>query len=439
MLQGESSLLVMKPPTSSIRSPSAERRLPGLRTLVLLSALAFPWACSSDSSGPTPDPRVPTTMTAVEGVGLQAPARTVLPEGPTIQLLDQFGDPMQGVTVLFQVVEGGGSAPVSNVSTDTQGRARGTWILGPISGSGQRLRASAGALAVDFQASAVEAVPGQSYLGRAGYTQYLAGDLPLVLSAPHGGDLTPAEIPDRTYGTTGQDRNTLDLALRIREAIKTQTGSYPHIILSRLHRTKLDPNREIVEAAQGDPESERAWWEFQTFIEAAEEMVAEDYGRGFYIDLHGHGHEIQRLELGYLLTSADLANPNEVLSGSSFADKSSLRALAQTAGIAFADLVRGPTSLRSPPGGRVLSCSPEPEPTQPWNRSLLQRWIQYGTPRIQGRRVRQRRADRMQLHRCPGHRSQPPELRGSPGEVTGRILLHPPGVGTGPLSSPVGG
>ena len=177
--------------------------------------------------------------------------------------------------------------------------------------------------------------------------QYLPGELPLVLSAPHGGDLHPAEIPDRSYGTTGADRNTKDLALRIRDAVKAETGSYPHVIISHLHRIKLDPNREIVEAAQGDLEAERAWWEFQTFIDEATDIVEDKFGEGLYIDLHGHGHDIQRLELGYLLSSADLAESNEVLSGASFINKSSFKALGQAPGVNFADLIRGPQSLGS--------------------------------------------------------------------------------------------
>jgi hypothetical protein len=264
-----------------------------------------------------------------------------------VEVLDQFGDAMVGVSVSFQILEGGGNTPVSSRQTDSQGRARTPWILGRGVGSSQRFKASVGALSVEFQAVAIEAVPGQSYFGRNGYTEYLPGELPLVLSAPHGGDQKPTEIPDRTYGVTGADRATRELALQIRETIKAQTGFYPHIILTHLHRSKLDPNREIVEAAQGDPESERAWWEFQTFIDEAGQLVEETFGEALYIDLHGHGHDIQRLELGYLLSSSDLANTNEVLSGPSFINKSSFRALGQGAGVNFADLIRGPLSLGS--------------------------------------------------------------------------------------------
>ncbi len=312
---------------------------------LLLAVTSF-GACG-DSSGPTDLRRAVTTLNAVEGIGLQAPAGTVLPAGPTVEVLDQNGKPISGEAVSFQVSGGGGTALVSRRTTNAQGQVRIPWLLGIVPGTTQRLTASVGGLSVVFEAHTIEALPGESYLGRNGYTEYLPGELPLVVSAPHGGDQRPAEIPDRTYGTMAQDRNTLDLALKIRNAVKARTGFYPYVILSRLHRTKLDPNREIVEAAQGDPESERAWWEFQTYIEEAERLVTEAYGEGFYIDLHGHGHPIDRLELGYMLSASDLANTDQNLSAQSYVNKSSVRALAQKPGIAFTSLIRGPSSLGS--------------------------------------------------------------------------------------------
>lgn len=322
-------------------------RLPGRRvrlSLALVAALAWTQACS-DSNGtvtPPPDP-TPTTLSVVEGSGLQAPAGTILPEGPTVQVRDQDGKPMQGITVAFSVTAGGGSVVYPNVATDLLGRARTTWILGETVAAAQGLRATVGSLSADVQAQIVQPVPGQSYYGRSEYVQFYPGELPLVLSAGHGGDQRPAEIPDRSYGTTGQDLNTMDLALRVRQTIKDRTGYWPHLVVSRLHRIKLDPNREIVEAAQGSMPAERAWWEYHSFLKKARQMVEAQQGEGFYIDLHGHGHTIPRLELGYLLTSSQLALSDAALRDLS--SQSSLKALAQKAGVDFVELIRGPTSL----------------------------------------------------------------------------------------------
>ena len=160
---------------------------------------------------------------------------------------------------------------------------------------------------------------GTSFLGRKGYVEYLPGTLPFILSAPHGGALTPAEIPDRTFGVTLTDRNTERMAEQIRDAFIARTEAAPHVIISRLARIKLDPNREIVEAAQGSPFAENAWDEFHGFIETARAWVENELGSGLYVDLHGHGHEVNRLELGYLTSGTDLDVSNGVLDAGNFA------------------------------------------------------------------------------------------------------------------------
>jgi hypothetical protein len=206
---------------------------------------------------------------------------------------------------------------------------------------------------------------GETHFGRASYTEYVVGDLPIIISAPHGGSMVPDEITDRTYGTTGRDRNTQELSRSIREALIELTGRAPHMIVSRLRRTKLDPNREITEAAQGNPFAENAWSEFQGSIEVAEDIVTRDFGSGLYLDIHGHGHDIARVELGYLLSRNDLTRSDAALNASSFDAKSSVRALAGTVDITFAQLIRGPASLGAllqERGTRSVPSTADPDP-----------------------------------------------------------------------------
>jgi hypothetical protein len=207
--------------------------------------------------------------------------------------------------------------------------------------------------------------PGISYLGRRGYVEYIPGELPLVISAPHGGSLTPEEIPDRTWGETVTDSNTEETLLAVRDAFVERTGFAPHVVISHLKRTKLDPNRDVEEGAQGDPFAANAWREWHAFIDEAENLVAERYGSGLYIDLHGHGHEILRAELGYLIAAGTLDGPDAGLDAWDVARASSLRALAATSGVPFSELLRGATSL----GGLLASAGvpavPSPEDPSP--------------------------------------------------------------------------
>lgn len=192
-------------------------------------------------------------------------------------------------------------------------------------------------------------VPGQSYFGRNQYIEYIAGNSPYIVSAPHGGSLTPAEIPDRTSGETVTDSNTRELVRAMGGAVFAREGRYPHIIICHLRRTKLDANRDIAEAFEGENAAAlQAWKEFQSFIDTAKQSVVLQFGRGFYLDIHGHGHTIQRLELGYLLSSTQLGlSDNTLNSNSSYANFSSIRTMVPVSKLTFAQLLRGPQSLGS--------------------------------------------------------------------------------------------
>jgi len=170
--------------------------------------------------------------------------------------------------------------------------------------------------------------PGSSYFGRASYIEYIAGNLPLILSVPHGGNLTPAELPDRTCGETVTDSYTEELAASIREELMELTGCTPHIIICHLKRTKLDVNREVDIATCGNDLAETAWKEYHTFIDSARAAIERSSGKGLLIDLHGHGHAIQRLELGYLLNAVQLAYPDASLNAAAIVNISSIRSLA---------------------------------------------------------------------------------------------------------------
>ena len=123
-------------------------------------------------------------------------------------------------------------------------------------------------------------------------------------------------------------------------------GTYPHVIINHLARRKLDANRLETEAACGDPTARRALNEFHAFIDAAKTTVRQASGRGWYMDIHGHGHAKQRLELGYLLTGAQLSLSDATLDANrAFQDTASMRTVSEGAPISFSALLRGSASL----------------------------------------------------------------------------------------------
>jgi hypothetical protein len=194
--------------------------------------------------------------------------------------------------------------------------------------------------------------PGQSYFGRNNYIEYVAGNAPVIYSAPHGGALTPSEIPDRTASlcggaaTTTTDLNTAELVRAMQARHFARFGTYPHIIINHLARRKLDANRTAEEAACGDAEAIIALDEWHDFIDVAKGAVVQASGRGWYMDMHGHGHSVQRLELGYLLTGAQLDLSNASLdANAAYEDTASMRTISESAPPSFSAVLRGASSL----------------------------------------------------------------------------------------------
>ncbi|MBP6772129.1 MAG: hypothetical protein KA154_03965 [Gemmatimonadaceae bacterium] len=195
---------------------------------------------------------------------------------------------------------------------------------------------------------------GQSYFGTNGYIEYIAGNAPVILTAPHGGSLTPSSIPDRTASacggsaTTVTDANTADLVRTMQARFFARFGTYPHVVIAHLSRRKLDPNRVAPEAACGNPAATVALEDWHSFINTAKAAVLSAHGKGWYMDIHGHAHPLARLELGYLLADTDLNRSDVQLDASAaYETASSINTVSAFSPLSFAALLRGPSSLGS--------------------------------------------------------------------------------------------
>jgi len=191
-------------------------------------------------------------------------------------------------------------------------------------------------------------VAGQSYFGRDNYIEYVAGNSPVVFTAPHGGAILPSEIATRGCGINGPDANTQELVRAIQTQYFRLTGKYPHIVINRLHRSKLDANRDRAEATCDDPRAGVAWTEWHAMIDIARAAALQNGGgKAWYMDVHGHTHPAQRLELGYLRTSAQLnLSDAELDATTTYENLSSIRSMsAANTSHSFSQVLRGPTSL----------------------------------------------------------------------------------------------
>merc|ERR1712106_988396 len=138
--------------------------------------------------------------------------------------------------------------------------------------------------------------------GPSGSIEYREGNIGIVIAVPHGGEWNNLDIPSRTFGISEGDDHTKELSEAVASSICTSIGKCPHMIITHLKRSKMDPNREIIEAAQGNPKAEEAWRDYHGFIDEAKQKERV----GVVIDLHGQSHRRNSTELGYLLSSAQL-------------------------------------------------------------------------------------------------------------------------------------
>jgi hypothetical protein len=139
------------------------------------------------------------------------------------------------------------------------------------------------------------------------YTIFKTGNIPLLIIAPHGGDLKPQWLDDRNCENSKivQDRYTLEIALQIEQELNT-LGFQPFLVLSKMHRIKIDLNRSLETALCKDKSAMPLWMVFHNQIDIFQNEISSSYGRGLIIDLHGQSHPEERIELGYLLNGSML-------------------------------------------------------------------------------------------------------------------------------------
>ena len=211
---------------------------------------------------------------------------------------------------------------------------------------------------------------GETYQGRKGYTTYYPGNIPVILSIPHGGDISPSEISNRTYSVTVTDSNTIELGIAIRNYFYSNYNIRPYVIINNLKRTKLDANRDKAEAAQNNIYAERAFDEFHFYIEKAREDIISKFSTGILFDIHGHGINPDgfndlRTWIGYLLTAAELDNSNDYIDQNISINDVSIYSLLNSSGQTLSQLLSGPNSLGALFENNNYTALPSPESRSP--------------------------------------------------------------------------
>lgn len=123
------------------------------------------------------------------------------------------------------------------------------------------------------------------------------GQLPIILSAPHGGTRDVPNVPPRKgegleKGSkgffAGRDSRTEELAYALAEAIEKKMGKKPYYVVAQFHRKYIDANR-MPEIAYEDPRAKPVYDAYRQALDRYCREVLKVHGRGLLLDLHGQG------------------------------------------------------------------------------------------------------------------------------------------------------
>jgi N-formylglutamate amidohydrolase len=122
-----------------------------------------------------------------------------------------------------------------------------------------------------------------------------SGDLPIILSAPHGGRDAIPNVPERLGEGVDRfnprsDSNTDILTERLAEAIEKKLGKRPYVVIARFHREYADANRRSRDAYESD-DAKVVYESYHQAIAQARSQVIERWGRGILFDIHGQAVE----------------------------------------------------------------------------------------------------------------------------------------------------
>eukprot|EP00092_Neocalanus_flemingeri_P032363 GFUD01035186.1.p1 GENE.GFUD01035186.1~~GFUD01035186.1.p1 ORF type:complete len:434 (+),score=73.22 GFUD01035186.1:47-1348(+) len=190
--------------------------------------------------------------------------------------------------------------------------------------------------------------PGAEYL----VLSWNIGNCSLVLSVPHAGtlgsDLTPAgnllcpsgHVLESRQGSLqhpvkhpGKDTGTDVIAAGI-ESLLAKDGMRPHVVECHMHRNKVEVNVDISKKAVQHRGSEGEFIHsmYHRWISQAIQLSREcgDIGAVLLVDLHGHGHPHNYIELGYRVPGHmlnEIAKENRVKSSKKMVTLSQLEEL----------------------------------------------------------------------------------------------------------------
>lgn len=193
-----------------------------------------------------------------------------------------------------------------------------------------------------FTYSQTNYIVGQSYYGIRDFIEYIPGNLPIILVAPHGGYLEPSDLP--IIGSHGRDNGTLETTLVLMDSIMGITnGCRPHVIINHLYANYMNPTMEIDSAAGTNADARQAYEDFHQFIRDAKKEITQTTGKGHYFEMHGNGHSQMWTEMGLGVSPTYLAQSDSIIETRKI--YSTVKNLCTVGGANFLEVLKGATSM----------------------------------------------------------------------------------------------
>lgn len=117
-----------------------------------------------------------------------------------------------------------------------------------------------------------------------------AGELPVILTAPHGGEQPVPGCGERSdsgaHFVNRPDVHTDRLARGIADELKRLTGKAPYLVIAHFHRRYIDANRRP-EEAYGSPGCAAVYEAYHAAIRRQIEELRARFPRAMLFDIHG--------------------------------------------------------------------------------------------------------------------------------------------------------
>jgi N-formylglutamate amidohydrolase len=124
--------------------------------------------------------------------------------------------------------------------------------------------------------------------------EFHQGNLPLIITVPHGGSFKYESLPDREDGILGIDSKTIEIALQIIQYLKKYNSTLedmnlsPSYVISLIHRSKIDFNRDEFNAFnQNSNLAKNVYNYYHQKIAQIIQNNLDTFNSSLLIDIHG--------------------------------------------------------------------------------------------------------------------------------------------------------